>query len=340
MAVARLVRPPFLLDRNAAIDPQTTGSIATFAVVASAKEARAESWARGEVVVKTSWIAGIVVASLGLSACGATATIHSAVSSLGSSPDVQIHLTGTVTGPGTAQAQQVLSTMSIDMEYSNPSGGALSQAGVSANSEISVNVGTQSLGDIREVDGNVYVLINVNVLSSIPTLTLPSSELSALQLVLGGRWFELPKSFIESEIPTPSTSTTDTAKDQAAAKTIFDAITKLINTTPYTTLPNGGFSQTGSLANVVTSVLPTIESVAGTTLHPGVVKGTYTITLTMSGATATGGSITITAPNGNQGNASVGLQATVTHNSDSIVAPTGATIITKSLLEGLLSQAS
>ncbi len=52
--------------------------------------------------MKASWIAGFVVASLGLSACGATATIHSAVSSLGSSPDVQIHLTGTVTGPGSA----------------------------------------------------------------------------------------------------------------------------------------------------------------------------------------------------------------------------------------------
>ena len=49
-------------------------------MVASPKEARAESRARGEVIVKASWIAGFVVASLGLSACGATATIHSAVS--------------------------------------------------------------------------------------------------------------------------------------------------------------------------------------------------------------------------------------------------------------------
>jgi hypothetical protein len=293
-----------------------------------------------EVVVKASWIAGFVVASLGLSACGATATIHSAVSSLGSSPDVQVHLTGTVSGVGTAQAQQILSAVSIDMEYSNPSGGSLSQAGSAVDSEITVNVGTQTLADVREVSGNVYLLVNVNTLSSIPTVTLPSSEISALQLVLGGRWFELPKSFIGSYVPATSTSTADTAKDQAAAKKIFDAISTLINTTPYTTLPNGGFSQTGSLENVLTTVLPTIESIEGTTMHPTSVKGDYTITLTMSGATATGGSITITTPNGTQGNASIGLQATITHNSDSIVAPSGATIITKSLLKGLLSQAS
>jgi hypothetical protein len=293
-----------------------------------------------EVVVKASWIAGFVVASLGLSACGATATIHSAVSSLGSSPDVQVHLTGTVSGTGTAQAQQILSAMSIDMEYSNPNGGALSQAGSTVSSEIVVNVGTQTLADVREVSGNVYLLINVNTLSSIPTVTLPSSEMSALQLVLGGRWFELPKSFIDSYVPAKSTSTAATVKDQAAAKKVFDAISKLINTTPYTTLPNGGFSQTGSLEGVVTAVLPTIQSLDGTTVHPSNVKGNYTITLTMSGATATGGSITITAPNGTQGNASVGLQATVTHNNDGIVAPSGATIITKSLLKGLLSQAS
>jgi hypothetical protein len=290
--------------------------------------------------VKASWIAGFVVASLGLSACGATATIHSAVSSLGSSPDVQVHVTGTVSGTGTAQAQQILSAMSIDMEYSNPNGGALSQAGSAVSSEIVVNVGTQTLADVREVSGNVYLLINVNTLSSIPTVTLPSSEMSALQLVLGGRWFELPKSFIDSYVPAKSTSTAATAKDQAAAKKVFDALSKLINTTPYTTLPNGGFSQTGSLESVVTAVLPTIQSLAGTTVHPSNVKGNYTITLTMSGATATGGSITITAPNGTQGNASVGLQATVTHNNDGIVAPSGATIITKSLLKGLLSQAS
>jgi hypothetical protein len=121
---------------------------------------------------------------------------------------------------------------------------------------------------------------------------------------------------------------------------IVDAISKLINTTTYTTLPNnGGFSQTGSLESVLTTLLPTIESLEGTsTFTPPNVKGNYTLTLTMSGSSATGGSITITAPNGTQGNVRVGLQAAITHNSDSVVAPVGATIVTKALLKELLSQ--
>jgi hypothetical protein len=58
----------------------------------------------------------------------------------------------------------------------------------------------------------------------------------------------------------------------------------------------------------------------------------------MSGVTATGGSIEITAPSGSSGNASVGIHAAVTHDADTVVAPTGATIITPSLLKSLLAQ--
>jgi hypothetical protein len=283
---------------------------------------------------------GFVAASLGLSACGATATIHSAVASLGSSSDVQIHLTGTASGPGSTKAQQVLQVMSVDMDYSNPSGAALSQASTAINSEITVNVGAETLADVREVSGNFYVMINPSTLTNIPSVTLSTSEVNELQLLLGGRWFELQKSFIDSYLPATRAATSETAKGQAAAKKVIDALSNLINTTTYTTLPSGGFSQTGSLENVVTSILPTIDSLEGTTVHPGTVKGNYTITLTMSGTTATGGSITITTPNGTLGNVSIGLQAAITHNNDSIEAPVGATIITKSLLKGLLSQAS
>jgi hypothetical protein len=291
--------------------------------------------------VRASWIVGFVVASLGLSACGATATIHSAVASLGSSPDVQIHLTGTTSGPGTAEAQQVLAVMSIDMDFSNPSGAALSQAGTAVNSEVIVNVGAETLADLRDVSGTVYLMINPSALTDIPEVTLPTSEVNAIQLLLGGRWFELKKGFIDSYLPKTSATAAETAKEQAVAKEIVDAISKLINTTPYTTLPNGGFSETGSLENVLTALLPTIDSLEGTsTFTPPSVKGNYQMTLTMSGASATGGSIAITAPNGTQGNVTVGLQAAVTHNNNSVVAPVGATIVTKALLKELLSQAS
>lgn len=290
--------------------------------------------------MRTSWIVGIVAASLGLSACGATATIHSAVASLGSTADVQIHLTGSVSGPGTAEAEQVLSQLSIDLDYSNPTGAALSQSSGAANTEVTVNIGSQTLADLREVAGNVYVMVDVSGLSSIPTLNVSNSELNALQLLFGERWFEFQESFIDSYLPASSAESNATTNEQAAVKKILDALSNLINKSPYTTTASGTFSETGSLQSVVSAVLPTIESLEGTTLHPGSVQGTYTVTLTTSGSTVTGGSVSITAPDGTQGNESVSLNAGVTHNSDSVVAPAGATIITKSLLKGLLSQAS
>lgn len=286
--------------------------------------------------MRAPWIAGIVAASLGLSACGATATIRSSLSSLGSSPDVQFTLTATASGPGTAEAESVLQLLTIDLDYSNPTGAALSQAGTSADAEVTVDVGSLTLADVRDVGGNDYVLFNPSTLSSFPSLSLSTSQIAGLQLVFGGRWFEVPKSVIKSYLPSSSAAAKKTAAEQAAEKKIVDALSKLINSTPYTTLPGGGFSQSGSLMSVVNAVLPAIESLEGTTLNPPAVKGTYTITLSGSGSNATGGSITITTPNGTQGNVTVGIQATVTHNDDSVTAPSGATIFSKSLLEELL----
>lgn|GEM_PF-477409 len=287
-------------------------------------------------------ILGLVGASLGLASCGAQASLDQAVSSLGSSPDLQLHFTGTISGPGTAAAQKVTNLISVDMHYSNPTGAPLSQTVGSANAEILVNAGSQTLVDIRQVDANLYVMLNVSALSSIPGVTLPSSEIASLQLLVGGRWFELPKSLLTSIVPTPSaTATAQANKEMAAAKSMLDELSKLITSATYTTLPNGGYSETGTLASVVNAVLPTINSLSSATIPTSSVKGTYTLTVTASGAAATGGSITVTAPSGGAGstNATVGLNVTVSHNSVSVDAPTGATVITSALLKSLLSQA-
>jgi hypothetical protein len=287
-------------------------------------------------------IVGLVGASLGLASCGAQASIDQAVSSLGSSQDLQLHFTGSASGPGTTQAQTALSVLSVDMNYSNPSGAALSQSGGTANAEILVNAGTQTLADLRVVDSNLYVRVDISAVANIPGVKLPAAQVTALQFILGGQWFELPKSLLTSIAPTPTASSTAQAlKDAAAARTIFDDLSNLIATTPYTTLPNGGYSQTGTLASVANAILPTIESLSGRTISSTPVKGSYTLTVTAPGSTATGGSISVTGPSSvaGQGDNTVGLNVTVAHASLDIVAPTGATVITSSLLQGLLSQA-
>lgn len=294
------------------------------------------------VGVRKMMIVGLVGASLGLASCGAQASIDQAVSSLGSSPDLQLHFTGTASSTGSAQAEKALSLLSVDMNYSNPSGAALSQSSGTANAEILVNAGTQTLADVRVVDSNFYVLVNISAAADIPGVTLPASEVSSLQLIFGGRWFEVPKSLLTSITPAPSATTTAQAdKEAAAARAIFDELSTLIANTAYTTLPDGGYSQTGTLASVVKAVLPTIQSFSGNNLPSTSVKGTYTLTVTASGSSATGGSITVTAPSSvaGQGNQSVGLNVTVAHASLNIAAPTGAIVITSSLLQGLLSQA-
>jgi hypothetical protein len=168
------------------------------------------------------------------------------------------------------------------------------------------------------------------------------SELAAAQLFLGGKWFEVPAKLVKSELPKASANKVQTAKVRGIEVKLFDALSKLIDNGHATSLSGGGYSETGTLQSVVNAVLPTIEGVDPSVTPPGKVAGTYTLTLTNSGSTATGGSISITAPagDGTPGNATVGLSATVTHDNDPIVVPTNVTVITPALIQQLEGSAS
>jgi hypothetical protein len=294
----------------------------------------------GRVIVRKIFIIGLAAASLGLSSCGVTASLDQAVSSLGSSPDLQLHFSATASGTGSAQAQKILNVVSLDVRYSNPSGGPLSQSNGAASTELVVNVGSQTLADIRVINSNAYLLVNVATVASIPGVNLSQSELSAAELIFGGHWYEVPESLINASLPTSTKVTAEASKQLAAEKKILDEISSVIETTKYATLPDGGYTQTGTLESIVKAVLPTINSLTSTPIQSNSVKGTYTLTVTTSGSAATGGSITITAPSGTSGNQSVGLSVTVAHANVGISVPTGATVITPALLKGLESEAS
>jgi len=283
------------------------------------------------------------VASLGLSACdsGTKATIDSSVASLGAQSDLQIHFTATVSGSATAEAQKVLGAVSLDTRYATPSGGPLSQANGTANAEVIVNVGATPLLDLRAIGSNVYVLIDVSAVNTIPGLPLTSqqqSELGALQLFLGGKWFEIPSKLLTSELPSSAATKTKAAQDQAIERKIFDALSTLIDNGDATALSSGGYSETGTLQSVLDAILPTIQGLdPSAAASAGRVKGTYTLTLTDSDSVATGGSISITAPEGSgtPGDATVTVQAAVTHDSDPIDVPANVTVITPALIQQL-----
>lgn len=289
---------------------------------------------------KTLLVLGVVASTLALSACGTTtkATIDQSVASLGSQSNLQIHLTGTVAGTDAVQAQPILNLVSINMDYANPSGGTLAQAGSTLAEDITVNVGTKTLAEIRSVDGNDYLMADLTSLSALPGINLPASQLAALQLAFGGRWFEIPKSLIDSLTQKEaSAAKAQAATDVALERQIIDAISKVIDNAPARELSGGGYSETGTLASIVNAVWPTIASVTKTTLpaSAAAVKGTYTLTLTNSGSTATGASITIAAPGGAPKITSIGLVAAITHNSETITAPSGATVVTPALIKEL-----
>lgn len=295
-------------------------------------------------------VLGVVVAALGLSACGTTtkATIDTSVASLGAQPDLQVHFTASVTGAGTTKAQQILSVISMDTRYSTTSGGPLSQANGKANGEVILNVGTKPLLDVRTIDSNIYVEVDLSAVSQIPGLPLTSqdqSELGALQLFLSNKWFEVPSKLLTSEIPKSTSAAADAkaAQEQAIERKIIDALSKLIDDGHATALSSGGYSETGTLESVVQAVLPTITSLdpsAASSVHN--VPGTYTLTLTNAGSTATSGSISITAPEGSSGpgDATVTLKADVTHDSDAIDVPANVTVITPALIQQLEGSAS
>ncbi len=283
---------------------------------------------------------GIVAASLGLASCGVKASLDQAVASLGAQSSVQIHLSASAAGPGSSQVEKVMSVLSLDMSYSSPNGTALSDSAGNINSDIKVNVGNQSLAEIRQVDSNLYVTFDASAISSIPGVNISPTEIASIQLIAGGRWFEIPKSLLNSYIPSSTGAKAKAAKEVAISRQIIDDITSVIAATPYKTLPGGGYSQSGTLESIVKAVLPTIKSVTSRPINLSSVKGTYEISVTLSGSTATGGSIRITAPSGMGGNASIALETTVTHASNNITAPSGATVITPALLKGLMSQAA
>lgn len=300
-----------------------------------------------EVCVRKYWTVGAVIAaSLGLSACGTSpATFNSAVSSLSSSPDAEIHLTATASGPNTAQAQPYLSAISLDATYVNPTGASLSDA-TSLNAEVTVNIDNSALVDLRTIGGNLYVLINASALKSLPSLPISASDLSGVDALFGGRWFELPKSLLNSylkaeraKLKAAGATPPATTKEVNEEKSIVAAVTKFIEATPSTTLSGGGFAETASLQSFVTALWPTVMSLdPSSTAKPTDVKGSYTLTLSTAGSSVTGGSISITAP-GTGGNDTVGLQATVSHSGATVVVPANPTVLSESVLKGLLGSA-
>ena len=291
--------------------------------------------------MKAVTLLGMLAAgALGLSACGVQATVDQAVTSLGASPYLQLHVTGSLSSadPTSADAQAVVKDLSLTLDYASTNGANLSAAGSSVDSEVVLAVSGSTVLDLRAIGGNLYVEFNLAPLASLPGLNVPPTSIAAAGQMLDGRWFEVPQSLLSQFAAAHQPSSAQAAKAQSLARAAIKALATLVEKSPYTS-SNGTFTESGSLQSVVNALAPVLGPATGATTPT--VPGTYSISLTTSGSSATGGSITITSPGTAAHPAaspvSVTLQATASHDTLSVATPAGAIVVTPSMISQLSS---
>jgi hypothetical protein len=281
-----------------------------------------------------------VAAALALSACGSSpaakkAALKDYVASLGGSPNLQVTLTANFTGAGASKAEKVLSVLSYGINLASTTGNPISQSAGKVNWEVTANVKGSPLLDIRDIGGNLYFTVDVSQVSNIPGVKVSSGELADVGLVFGGKWFELSQSFLNSVVPKKDASDTSAFENTAIEAQVIDAITNLIVTTPSTATSNG-YTETGTLLSAAKAIQAAIPSLAGTKIPTGKdTQGTFSLSVSTSGSSATGASISITAQNGTKGNATGSLSAAFAHANVAISVPSNVTVITKQFLSDL-----
>ena len=196
----------------------------------------------------------------------------------------------------------------------------------------------RALAELREVGSNICVKVDLSSLPTFPGVNITPEQITAAQLVVGGRWFKLWKSLLGAVASPSVAAQVSAAASPEGARKVIDAIVAMIDSSPVRAIA-GGYSERGTLQSVVGAISPTIAKLTHSTTAPKFVKGTYTLKLTTTGSSATDASILINAPHGTVGDARVSLSAIITHASDAISAPIGATIIAPALLQQLRSLA-
>jgi hypothetical protein len=280
----------------------------------------------------------VVGASVGLTACSGPPTVTSIkafIASFGAHQYTQVQLNAAFSGAGASKVEKILKEFSLGVRVANPTGGTISQGRGTNSSEVLVDAGSATLLDLRQVGGNLYAKANLNALSGIPGVNIPPSELAGLDLFIGNRWFEFPKSLLNKFVPagkTPADQHSEASVRALQAK-LIDGIATLLAKSPYKKVPNG-YQESGTILQFVRAIVPAIRSVDPKATTPTHARGTYKVTLTSKGSGVTGLTISVTAPNGT-GNATGTVNATVSHDSVTIPVPSGATVISQSLLNEL-----
>lgn len=285
-------------------------------------------------------LALLAAGALGLSACGAQATIDQAVSSLGASPYLQVQFTGSsaTASLAAAQAATILQDLTVTVDFASTNGANLSAAGTNYDSEAVVALSGTTVLDVRSIGGDLYAEINLAPLAGVPGLGVTASQLSDANVLLGGKWFEIPQSLLQSLSAAHQPTASQIAQQRALERKVVKALAALIDNAPYTS-SSGAFTESGTLQSVVDALAPILSP--SSPASSSTVTGTYTVSLSTSGSSATGGTVTITS-NGLAGTPTsapetVTVDASVSHNNQDVATPANPVIVTASMLSQLSS---
>lgn len=281
------------------------------------------------------------VASIGLSACSIPAALSVAQNTYGGSAYLQVHFTASLTStdPALAHYSTALQHLTFDLNEQSLAALPIKSSLNQVNQNLVVLHGTSRVATILENKSNLYFNVNFTALSQVPGIATSTSTLATLNLLLGERWIEIPFPLVAQYAHSSAGTTLTRSAISNGENTLLNAVVNLLargSATPTTS----GYSESGStmkLASVLASVLKTLglplESAAKVT-------GTYSASVTMSGNSATGASVTVVTPVAKYGNVVVLISATFAHQSVAVNTPTSPLVITPALIKQLGSSGS
>jgi hypothetical protein len=208
-----------------------------------------------------------------------------------------------------------------------------------------------ALGQLRAVNGNAYVLLDVAHWAALPVQwgTSAKKTLSALDLAVGERWFELPSPMLKrleaqgaASSSVPSVIKRAGSSPAAFRNLVVGAVTKLVGGLDLKEAPSGGgnltFSANGSLKGLASDASSVgralhVTGVPGLTAPTNVPQGTYSLVMSTTAAGRYIAHINFGLQVAGKG--SVTLSLAFTHAVEPVVAPQGAKVVTSQMLSGM-----
>lgn len=217
--------------------------------------------------------------------------------------------------------------------------------------ELSAYYKGTELGQLGAVNGNAYVLLDVAHWAALPLQWTASEQktLSALDLAVGERWFEVPGPMLKrleaqgtASLSVPAVVKRAGSSPAAFHNLVVGAIAKLVGGLDLTETPSAGgnltFSAAGSLKGLANNALSVGKAlhmtwVPGPAAQTKVPQGTYSLVM----STAAEGRYIAHIDFGLQvaGKGSVDLTLSLAHAVEPVTAPQSAKVVTSQMLSSM-----